>query len=97
VSRAALRPHVSGHKGEEKMMKLVLAGSAALLIGLASASAAPIRAPALGEAIDSQTTTAGMMEHRTMHRGMMHRRGMMMHHRGMMHRHMMHRKMMHRM
>jgi hypothetical protein len=86
------------------MMKLVLAGSAALLLGLASASAAPIRAPALGEAIDSQTTTAGMMEHRTMHRGMMHQRGMMMHRRGMMphrgmmmRRHMMHRKMMHRM
>jgi hypothetical protein len=82
------------------MMKLVLAGSAALFLGLASVSAAPIRAPALGEAIGSQTTTAGMMEHRTMHRGMMHRRGMM-HHRGMMMRHhgMMrhHRRMMHRM
>jgi hypothetical protein len=81
------------------MMKLVLAGSAALFLGLASASAAPIRAPALGEAIDSPTTQA-MMEHRTMHRGMMHRRGMM-HHRGMMMRHhgMMrhHRRMMHRM
>jgi hypothetical protein len=80
------------------MMKLVLAGTAALFLGVASASAAPIRAPALGEAIDSQATTAAMMEHRTMHRGMMHRRGMMMHHRGMMHRrHMMHRRMMHRM
>jgi hypothetical protein len=90
--------------GEEKkkMMKLVLAGSAALFLGLASASAAPIRAPALGEAIDSQTTTAGMMEHRTMHRGMMHRRGMMHHRRGMMMRHhmmrhRMHHRMMHRM
>ena len=80
------------------MMKLVLAGSAALMLGLGSTYAAPIRAPALGEAIDSQTTTAGMMEHRTMHRGMMHHRGMMMHRRGMMHRrHMMHRRMMHRM
>jgi hypothetical protein len=84
------------------MMKLVLAGSAALFLGLASASAAPIRAPALGEAIDSQTTTAGMMEHRTVHRGMMHRRGMMMHHRGMVHhrgmmRHRMHHRMMHHM
>ena len=85
------------------MMKLVIAGTAALFLGLASASAAPVRAPALGEAIGSQITTAGMMEHRTMHRGMMHRRGMMMHRRGMMmrhhhmHRKMMHRKMMHRM
>jgi hypothetical protein len=84
------------------MMKLVLAGSAALFLGLATASAAPIRAPALGEAIDSQTSTAGMMEHRTMHRGMMHRRGMMMHRRGMMMRHhgmrpRMHHGMMHRM
>jgi hypothetical protein len=79
------------------MMKLVLAGSAALFLGLASASAAPIRAPALGEAVDSQTTMAGMVEHRTMHRGMMHRRGMM-HHRGMMMRpHMKHRMMRHRM
>jgi len=50
------------------MMKLVLAGSPALMLGLALAYAAPIRAPALGEAIDSQTTQA-MMEHRTMHRG----------------------------
>jgi hypothetical protein len=50
------------------MMKLVLAGSAALMLGLAWAYAAPIRAPSLGEAIDSQTTQA-MMEHRTMHRG----------------------------
>jgi hypothetical protein len=83
------------------MMKLVLAGSAALLLGLSSAYAAPIRAPALGEAIDSQATTAAMMEHRTMHRGMMHRRGMVMHHRGMMHRRGMmmrhHRRMMHHM
>jgi hypothetical protein len=83
------------------MMKLVLAGSAALMLGVASAHAAPIRAPALGEAIDSQTTQA-MMEHRTMHRGMMHprmhHRGMMMHRRGMMMRHhSMHRRMMHRM
>jgi hypothetical protein len=85
------------------MMKLVLAGSAAVFLGLASASAAPIRAPALGEAIDAQTTNVQMMEHhgmrgRMMHRGMMHHRGAMMHHRGMMmRRHMMHRKMMHRM
>ena len=81
------------------MMELVLAGSPALMLGLASAYAAPIRAPALGEAIDSQTTQA-MMEHRTMHRGMMHRRGMMMrHHHGMMMKHRgMHRhRMMHRM
>ena len=82
------------------MMKLVLAGSAALMLGLGSAYAAPIRAPALGEAIDSQTTQA-MMEHRSMDRMMhrrMHHRGMMMHHRGMMmRRHHMHRRMMHRM
>ena len=80
------------------MMKLVLAGTAALMLGLASASAAPIRAPALGEAIDSQTTQA-MMEHRSMDRMMhhrMHHRGMM-HHHGMMHRHHMHRRMMHHM
>jgi hypothetical protein len=80
------------------MMKLVLAGSAALMLGLGSAYAAPIRAPALGEAIDSQVTTAAMMEHRTMHRGMMHRP--MMRHHGMMKRHHMmrhHRRMMHRM
>jgi hypothetical protein len=62
------------------MMKLVLAGSAALMLGLGSAYAAPIRAPALGEAIDSQTTTVQMMDHHGMHRGM---------HRGMYHRHMM--------
>jgi hypothetical protein len=81
------------------MMKLVLAGSAALMLGLGSAYAAQIRAPALGEAMDSQITQV-MMEHRTMHRGMMHRRGMMMrHHHGMMMKHRgMHRhRMMHRM
>ncbi|MBV9064573.1 MAG: hypothetical protein JO004_02245 [Methylobacteriaceae bacterium] len=82
------------------MMKLVLAGSAALMLGLGSAYAAPIRAPALGEAIDSQTTQA-MMEHRSMDRMMhhrMHHRRMMMHHRGMMmRRHHMHRRMMHHM
>jgi hypothetical protein len=80
------------------MMKLVLAGSAALMLGLGSAYAAPIRAPALGEAIHSATTQAGMSEHRTMHRGMMHRP--MMRHHGMMKRHHMmrhHRRMMHRM
>ncbi|MEA2841484.1 MAG: hypothetical protein QOF41_2814 [Methylobacteriaceae bacterium] len=78
------------------MMKLVLAGSAALFLGLASASAAPIRAPALGEAIDAQTTTVQMMEHHGMRGRMMHRRGMMMKHRMMRHR-MMHRRMMHHM
>ena len=82
------------------MMKLFIAASTALLLGLTAASAAPIRAPALGQAIDSPTTQA-MMEHRTMHRGMMHRRMMhrpMMHHRGMMMRHRtMHRRMMHHM
>jgi hypothetical protein len=71
------------------MMKLVLAGSAALLLSVAAASAAPIRAPALGQAIDSPTTQA-MMEHRTMHRGMMHHRhmryGMMRRHHHHMHR-----------
>jgi hypothetical protein len=81
------------------MMKLVLAGSAALMLGLGSAYAAPIRAPALGEAIDSQTTTVQMMDHHGMRRGMMrhrmHDRHMMMHRRGMMMRH--HRRMMHHM
>jgi hypothetical protein len=75
------------------MMKLVLAGSAALLLGLSSAYAAPIRAPALGEAIDSQTSDVAMREHRSMDRMMhhrMHHRGMMMRHhgRGMMRHHM---------
>jgi hypothetical protein len=81
------------------MMKLVLAGSAALMLGLGSAYAAPIRAPALGEAIESQTTTVQMMERHGMHRGMMrhrmHGRHMMMHRRGMMMRH--HGRMMHHM
>ena len=82
------------------MMKLVLAGSAALFLGVVSAYAAPIRAPALGEAIDSQTTQA-MMEHRSMDRMMhhrMHHRPMMHHHHGMrMRHHHMHRRMMHHM
>jgi len=78
-------------------MKLVLAGSPALMLGLASAYAAPIRAPALGEAIDSQTTQA-MMEHRTMHRGYgMHRRYGMHRGYGMRHHHMHHRYMRHHM
>jgi hypothetical protein len=78
------------------MMKLVLAGTAALMLGLGSAYAAPIRSPALGDAMGSQTTQA-MMEHRTMHRGYMHR-GYGMHHRGMMMRHhMMRHRMHHRM
>jgi hypothetical protein len=70
------------------MMKLVLTGSAALILGLASAYAAPIRAPALGEAIASETTTVQMMDHHGMHR--MHYR---MHHGHMeygMRRHHMH-------
>ena len=67
------------------MMKLVIAGTAALLLSVAAASAAPIRAPALGEAIDSQTTQVAMTEHRTMHRGYMHR-GYGMHRRYGMHR-----------
>jgi hypothetical protein len=71
------------------MMKLVIAGCATLLLSVAAASAAPIRAPALGQALDSPTTQA-MMEHRTMHRGMMHHRhmryGMMRRHHHHMHR-----------
>ena len=81
------------------MMKLFIAASAALLLGIVAASAAPIRAPALGEAIDSPTGPAAMMEHRTMHRGYMHR-GYGMHRRygmhrgyGMRHHHMHHRYM----
>lgn len=81
------------------MMKLVLAGSAALMLGLASANAAPIRAPALGDAVASQTTTVQVMNpHEGMrmmhHRRMEHR---MMRHRMMMRHHHMHRRMMHRM
>jgi hypothetical protein len=73
------------------MMKLVIAGAAALLLGVAAASAAPIRAPTLGQAVDSPTTQVGTMEHRSMHRGYgMHRRYGM--HRGYgMRRHHMHR------
>ncbi|MEA2757972.1 MAG: hypothetical protein QOH65_585 [Methylobacteriaceae bacterium] len=67
------------------MMKLVIAGATALLLGVAAASAAPIRAPALGQAIDSATTQVGTMEHRSMHRGYrMHHRHMRY---GMMRRH----------
>ena len=80
------------------MMKLVIAGTAALLLSVAAASAAPIRAPALGETIDSQTTQVAMMEHRTMHRGYgMHRRYGMHRGYGMRHHHMHHRYMRHHM
>jgi hypothetical protein len=83
--------------GGKEMMKVFVAASAALLLGIAAASAAPIRAPALGEAIEAPTAQVAMMEHRTMHRGYMHR-GYGMHpgygmHRGYGMRHHLHRYM----
>ncbi|GAC1550937.1 MAG: hypothetical protein NVS2B5_07410 [Beijerinckiaceae bacterium] len=80
------------------MYKLVLAGSAALLLGLATANAAPLRAPTLGDTVSVGTTQVAMDEGMGMRRHMMRRHMMMRHHmmhRGMMRHRMMHHRMMH--
>lgn len=74
------------------MHKLVVTASAALLLGLASATAAPLRAPDLNASASVATTKVmhdgGMRRHHMMGRHMMMRRHMMrhrMHHRMMRH------------